>query len=112
MMHCGKARRNSSTYHTIFFTCNCHSFVANNLNRLGFQSGGWNVVNLAVLIFLKGRWVNKASIVRSYLPFVTVYGLGLTFGGWTFITFLAFFIFLLVGWFLIGTYSFRNLIQL
>ncbi|XP_057492332.1 protein RTE1-HOMOLOG-like [Actinidia eriantha] len=94
------------------FTCNCHSFVANNLNRLGLQFGGWNVVNLAVLIFLQGRWVSKASIVRSYLPFVTVFGLGLTFGGWTFITFLAFFIFLLVGWFLIGTYSFGNLIQL
>ncbi|KAE8695146.1 Thioredoxin H-type 1, H1,TRX1 [Hibiscus syriacus] len=29
------------------FTCNCHSFVANNLNRLGFRSGGWNVVNVA-----------------------------------------------------------------
>ncbi|KAA8531933.1 hypothetical protein F0562_006350 [Nyssa sinensis] len=94
------------------FTCNCHSFVANNLNRLGFQAGGWNVVNIAALIFLKGRWVNKASMVRSYLPFVIVFGLGLTFGGWTFLTFLAFFTFVLVGWFLFGTYCFRNLIQL
>ncbi|KAI8537068.1 hypothetical protein RHMOL_Rhmol10G0306000 [Rhododendron molle] len=94
------------------FTCNCHSFVANNLNRLAFQSGGWNVVNLAVLIFLKGQWVNKASIVRSYLPFLVVFSLGVTIGGWTFITFLAFFTFLLVGWFLLGTYCFRNLILL
>ncbi|KAL6986905.1 hypothetical protein U1Q18_012670 [Sarracenia purpurea var. burkii] len=94
------------------FTCNCHSFVANNLNRLGFESGGWNVVNLAALIFLKGRWVNKASMLRSYLPFVLVFGLGLTVGGWNFIIFLAFFTFLLVGWFLLGTYCFRNLIQL
>ncbi|XP_059438079.1 protein RTE1-HOMOLOG [Corylus avellana] len=45
------------------FTCNCHSFVANNLNRLGFHSGGWNVVNLAALIFLKGRWVSTASMI-------------------------------------------------
>ncbi|MFS8010456.1 hypothetical protein Hanom_Chr14g01297311 [Helianthus anomalus] len=30
-------------------SCNCHSFVANNLNRLEFQAGGWNVVNLAVV---------------------------------------------------------------
>ncbi|KAL6963544.1 hypothetical protein U1Q18_034555 [Sarracenia purpurea var. burkii] len=51
------------------FTCNCHSFVAN-LNRLGFESGGWNVMNLAALIFLKGGWVNKASMLQSYLPFV------------------------------------------
>lgn len=94
------------------FTCNCHSFVANNLNRMGFQSGGWNVVNLAALIFLKGRWVSKASMIQSYLPFVIIFGLGITFGGWTFITFLAFFTFLLVGWFLLGTYFFRNLIQL
>ncbi|KAG5530275.1 hypothetical protein RHGRI_030594 [Rhododendron griersonianum] len=94
------------------FTCNCHSFVANNLNRLAFQSGGWNVVNLAVLIFLKGQWVNKASMVRSYLPFLVVFSLGVTIGGWTFITFLAFFTFLLVGWFLLGTYCFRNLILL
>ncbi|XP_059642728.1 protein RTE1-HOMOLOG [Cornus florida] len=94
------------------FTCNCHSFVANNLNRMDFQAGGWNVVNLAILIFLKGKWVSKASMVRSYLPFVIVFGLGLTFGGWTFLTFVAFFTFLLVGWFLLGTYCFRNLIQL
>ena len=94
------------------FTCNCHSFVVNNINRLGFQAGGWNVVNLAVLIFLKGKWVSKASMVRSYLPFVIVGGLGLTFGGATFLTFLAFFTFLIVGWFLLGTYCFRNLIQL
>ncbi|KAJ7944218.1 Protein REVERSION-TO-ETHYLENE SENSITIVITY1 [Quillaja saponaria] len=94
------------------FTCNCHSFVANNLNRLGFRSGGWNVVNLAAFIFLNGNWVSKASMVGSFLPFVVVFALGVIFGGWTFLTFLAFFTFLLVGWFLLGTYCFKNLIQL
>ncbi|GLT82702.1 hypothetical protein SLE2022_010600 [Rubroshorea leprosula] len=94
------------------FTCNCHSFVANNLNRMGFRSGGWNVVNLAVLIFLKGQWVNKASVLRSFLPFVIVSGTGLMLGGTTFLTFLVFFALLLVGWFLLGTYCFKNLIQL
>ncbi|PON71526.1 DnaJ-like [Parasponia andersonii] len=78
------------------FTCNCHSFVANNLNRLRFSTGGWNVVNLAALIFLKGKWVSKASMVRSFLPFLVVVGLGLAFGGSTFLTFLAFFTFFLV----------------
>ncbi|XP_039054359.1 protein RTE1-HOMOLOG-like [Hibiscus syriacus] len=92
------------------FTCNCHSFVANNLNRLGFRSGGWNVVNIAVLIFLKGRWLSKAAAVRSYLPFVVVSGLGFAFGGTTYLSFLALFAFLLVGWFLLGTYCFKNLI--
>ncbi|XP_031260758.1 protein RTE1-HOMOLOG isoform X2 [Pistacia vera] len=94
------------------FTCNCHSFVANNLNRLGFNSGGWNVVNLAAFIFLKGRWVSFTSILRTLLPFIIVTFLGLTFGGLTYIKFLAFFTLLLVGWFLVGTYCFNNVIQL
>lgn len=94
------------------FTCNCHSFVANNLNRLGFNSGGWNVVNLAAFMFLKGRWVSCTSILRTFLPFIIVTFLGLTFGGLTYIKFLAFFTLLLVGWFLIGTYCFSNVIQL
>lgn len=95
------------------FTCNCHSFVANNLNRM-ICSGcnKWNVVNLATLIFLKGRWVNKASIVRSFLPFIIVLCLGLLLGGWTFLIGLVSFAFILVGWFLLGTYCFKNLIQL
>ncbi|GMH24566.1 hypothetical protein Nepgr_026409 [Nepenthes gracilis] len=41
-------------------TCNCHSFVAHNLNLLRIDGSGWNVVNLAALIFLKGRWVSTA----------------------------------------------------
>ncbi|XWS42115.1 hypothetical protein CRYUN_Cryun17cG0141200 [Craigia yunnanensis] len=94
------------------FTCNCHSFVANNLNRLRFRLGEWNVVNLAVLIFLKGRWVSKTAFLRSFLPFVIVSGLGLALGGTTYLSFLALFAFLLVGWFLLGTYCFKNLIHL
>ncbi|KAA3476236.1 protein RTE1-HOMOLOG [Gossypium australe] len=94
------------------FTCNYHSFVANNLNKLGFHSGGWNVVNLAVLIFLNGRWVNKTAVLRSYLPFVFVSGIGLVFGGTTYLSLLALLLFLLVGWFLLGTYCFKNLIYL
>ncbi|XP_057966663.1 protein RTE1-HOMOLOG isoform X2 [Malania oleifera] len=93
-------------------TCNCHSFVANSLNKLHFQAGGWNVVNLAVLIFLKGQWVSKASVARSLLPFVIVFFLGLIFGGGTFLNFLAAFCLLFVGWFLLGTYCFKGLIQL
>ncbi|XP_058110594.1 protein RTE1-HOMOLOG isoform X2 [Magnolia sinica] len=60
------------------FTCNCHSYVANNLNRM-FYGGHdrWNVVNLAALIFLKGRWVNKTSIgVEPQLSQKTVQAFG------------------------------------
>ncbi|GMY12150.1 protein RTE1-HOMOLOG [Fagus crenata] len=94
------------------FACNCHSFVANNLNRMTFNSGGWNVVNLAALIFLKGRWVSTGAMVRTFLPFVIAFALGLAFGGSTFLTYWAFFTCFLVGWFLLGTYCFKNLIQL
>ncbi|KAG9145248.1 hypothetical protein Leryth_008201 [Lithospermum erythrorhizon] len=91
-------------------TCNCHSFVANVLNRLGFQAGGWNLVNLAIFILLNGQWVHKSSIVRTYLPFLIVFGLGVTFGGTTFLTYLAIFVSVLVGWFIVGTYFFKQLI--
>lgn len=91
-------------------TCNCHSFVANCLNRLGFQAGRWNVVNLAIFIFLNGSWVSKSAFVKSYLPFIIVFVMGLTFGGWSFITYLAAFVFLLVGWFVLGSYCFKKLI--
>ncbi|PWA78932.1 hypothetical protein CTI12_AA213620 [Artemisia annua] len=93
-------------------TCNCHSFVAHNLNRMEFQGGGWNVVNIAALILLKGQWVDKTAMIRAYAPFVIIFIVGITFGGASFLTFLAFFAILLVGWYLLGTYCFKNLIQL
>ncbi|KAL6518467.1 hypothetical protein OROGR_018969 [Orobanche gracilis] len=91
-------------------TCNCHSFVANCLNRLKFEAGHWNVVNLAFLIFIKGRFISKLAIIRTYLPSVLAFGLGLALGGKTFFACLAIFLFVLVGWFVVGTYCFRKLI--
>jgi hypothetical protein len=93
-------------------TCNCHSFVANNLNRLSIKSGGWNVVNLATLVLFKGRWVNKTAIVKSLLPPLIVYTIGILLGGWTFIASCSILVVLLTGWFIIGTYCFKKLIQL
>ncbi|CAH2064426.1 unnamed protein product [Thlaspi arvense] len=94
------------------FTCNCHSFVANNLNRLAVRSGGWNVVNLAALVFLKGRWVSKAAMVKSLLPTVVIYAIGILLGGWSFIASCSILAVLLTGWFVMGTYCFKKLIQL
>ncbi|KAL3723776.1 hypothetical protein ACJRO7_035878 [Eucalyptus globulus] len=107
-----KSTQEFQHHHYNLFTCNCHSFVANNLNRLGFQSGGWNMVNLAILFLLEGRWLNKAAILRSVLPFVIVFPLGLILGGSTFLAIWASLTFLLVGWFFLGTYCFPNAIQL
>lgn len=93
-------------------TCNCHSFVANHLNRLEAHASGWNVVNVAALILFKGKWVDTQSMVQSYLSFMVVFFMGVTFGGAAFLTFLAFLVFLLFGWYLCGTYYFKNIIQL
>jgi hypothetical protein len=32
----------------------------------------WNVLNLAALIWVRGRWVDRMSVVRSFLPFAAV----------------------------------------
>ncbi|XP_076882131.1 protein RTE1-HOMOLOG-like [Bidens hawaiensis] len=93
-------------------TCNCHSFLANHLNRLESQASGWNVVNVAALIMFKGKWVDTPSMVRSYLPFMVVLFMGVTFGGANFLSFLAFVVFILFGWYLCGTYYFKNIIQI
>ncbi|KAL9253585.1 RTE1-like protein [Drosera capensis] len=93
-------------------TCNCHSFVANNLNRLSFNGGGWNVINLAALMFIKGRWVSRGAMIKSFLPFAIIVPIGLAIGGLSFLKFLAFFCFVLVGWFVLGSYCFKSLIQL
>lgn len=95
------------------FTCNCHSFVANNLNRL-FYSGHekWNVVSLAAVMFLRGRWVSTASMVKTFLPFAVVLAIGTLLGGTTFLTGLLAFAAAMTGWFLVGTYCIKGLVQL
>lgn len=95
------------------FTCNCHSFVANNLNRLFYNGHDrWNVVSLATIMFLRGKFVNKRAMIKSFLPFFVVVGLGLVWGGSMFSIGLVAFALALTGWFIIGSYCFKNLIQL
>ncbi|KAG8098580.1 hypothetical protein GUJ93_ZPchr0013g34881 [Zizania palustris] len=94
-------------------TCNCHSFVANNLNRL-FYSGHdkWNVVNLAAVMFLRGRWVSAASVAKTFLPFALVLTIGTLLGGTAFLIGLLAFAAAMTGWFLVGTYCIKNLVQM
>ncbi|KAL2487865.1 Protein REVERSION-TO-ETHYLENE SENSITIVITY1 [Forsythia ovata] len=89
------------------FTCNCHSFVANCLNRLCYEgSMSWNMINVAALLLFKGTWVDGLSVLRSFLPFMVVLCLGVFVVGWPFIIGLFSFSLLLIGWFLLGTYCF------
>lgn len=71
----------------------------------------WNMVNIGVLILLKGHWVNLLSIVRSFLPFVVVVSIGVLMVGWPFLLGLLSFSLLLLGWFLLGTYFVKNLLE-
>ncbi|KAM6559232.1 hypothetical protein CsatA_028471 [Cannabis sativa] len=92
------------------FTCNCHSFVANCLNRLCYEgSMNWNMINVAGLIFLKGKWVDGLSILRSFFPFMVVIIFGVVMVGWPFLIGLSLFSLLLLGWFFLGTYCVKSL---
>lgn len=95
------------------FTCNCHSFVANNLNRL-FYAGHdkWNVVSLAALMFLRGRWVSAAAAAKTLVPFAVVLAVGAFLGGTTFLLGLLAFAAAMTGWFLVGTYCIKGLVEL
>ncbi|KAL3684706.1 hypothetical protein R1sor_002728 [Riccia sorocarpa] len=94
------------------FTCNCHSFTASCLNRLAYQGSiRWNIIDVALLILLKGRWVSSAAIFRSFGPFFVVMAVGLLIAGWPFLIGWAAFSGLLVGWFLIATYCMNEVIH-
>ncbi|KAG0488821.1 hypothetical protein HPP92_007632 [Vanilla planifolia] len=91
------------------FTCNCHCFVANCLNRLAYDGRlDWNVLNLAVLILWKGRWVDGMSVFRSFCPFAVVFCIGMLMAGWPFLIGLASFSFVLIMWFFITTYCMKS----
>ncbi|EPS63984.1 hypothetical protein M569_10800 [Genlisea aurea] len=92
-------------------TCNCHSFVANCLNRLGFRDRNWNVVSLAVFAFLGGRFVGKSGAVRTFLPFAAASAVGIALAGVAYFGYLAAFLCVLVGWFVVSTYCFRNVVH-
>ncbi|KAL6530741.1 Protein REVERSION-TO-ETHYLENE SENSITIVITY1 [Orobanche gracilis] len=94
------------------FTCNCHSFVASCLNRLCYRgSMNWNMVDVWALVVFNGKWVDGFSVLRSSLPFLTALCFGVYVVGWPFLIGLFSFSFLLVGWFLLATYCFKNLLE-
>lgn len=94
------------------FTCNCHSFVADCLNRLCYGgSTGWNMISVVGLVLLKGKWVGFMSILRSFFPFAAVLCMGIYVAGWPFLIALLSFSLLLIGWFLLGTYCVKSLLE-
>ena len=85
----------------------------NNLNRL-FYSGHdkWNVVSLAAVMFLRGRWVSTVSVVKTFLPFAVVLSIGTHLGGMKYLIGIVAFAVVMTGWFLVGTYCIKGLIEL
>jgi len=93
------------------FTCNCHSFVADCLNRVAYNgSVEWNVLNVAALVWFHGQWVDKMSVVRSFLPFLTVTCIGILMAGWPFLVGMAAFSAILIGWFIFTVCCFKGLV--
>ncbi|KAL3498610.1 hypothetical protein ACH5RR_041342 [Cinchona calisaya] len=94
------------------FTCNSHTFVANCLNRLCYRgSVDWNMIHIAALILFKGQWVDGLSVLRSCLPFVGVMCLGIFMVGWPFLIGTSSFSLLLIGWYYLATYCFKNMLE-
>ncbi|KAH7291014.1 hypothetical protein KP509_30G073200 [Ceratopteris richardii] len=94
------------------FTCNCHSFVAACLNKLGFRgSNSWNVIKIVILVLFEGQWVNRGAIVKSFAPFIAVMLIGMYMASWSFLIGWGVFNLLLIGWFLMGTYLLHGFIK-
>ncbi|GMI40855.1 hypothetical protein TeGR_g10625 [Tetraparma gracilis] len=52
---------------------NCHSHVARALNEMGY--GGrrdWNMVKLALWMFVRGRFGSVGDVVKTFLPFAVI----------------------------------------
>ncbi|KAI3505800.1 hypothetical protein L1887_28072 [Cichorium endivia] len=94
------------------FTCNCHSFVANILNRICYRgSMNWNMMNVAGLVLFKGRWVGPMAVVKSFLPFIVMACFGVSIVGWPFLIGVFLFSFVLILWFCLGTFCLKNLLE-
>lgn len=50
---------------------NCHSHVAMALSLMHYDgSNNWNMVKLAFLVLLKGRYVSVAGFLKTWVPFI------------------------------------------
>ncbi|PNH03544.1 Protein REVERSION-TO-ETHYLENE SENSITIVITY1 [Tetrabaena socialis] len=66
-------------------TTNCHCFVAHFLNQLEFRGGGWDMVNLAALMFVRGSYTSLLGLLYTWLPWAVLVTLGAYFGRLTFL---------------------------
>lgn len=59
---------------------NCHSHVALALNLMRYNnSTSWNMVTLCFFCLLYGKYVSVGAFVKTWLPFLLLLGIVLTF---------------------------------
>lgn len=52
---------------------NCHSHVATALNLMAYDnSTNWNMVKLAALMIIKGKYISFYAFLKSWLPFFII----------------------------------------
>eukprot|EP00929_Paragymnodinium_shiwhaense_P051558 TRINITY_DN25928_c0_g1_i2.p2 TRINITY_DN25928_c0_g1~~TRINITY_DN25928_c0_g1_i2.p2 ORF type:complete len:136 (+),score=22.17 TRINITY_DN25928_c0_g1_i2:279-686(+) len=62
---------------------NCHSHVAVALEIAGYQGiSRWNMVMLAIWMFVSGKYVDTASVLKHWLPFCVILAVFLWIHGW------------------------------
>ena len=80
------APRPPSRYSYFILTDNCHQFCSYTLNSMNYRNRHrWNMVELAVLVFVSGRFTSPAAAARTLGPFALIFVAGIVFGGLTFL---------------------------
>ncbi|XP_026482326.1 transmembrane protein 222-like [Ctenocephalides felis] len=51
---------------------NCHSHVARCLNIMNYDNSSWNMVKLAFLILLYGKYVSFGGVLKTWIPFLFI----------------------------------------
>ncbi|KAM7310407.1 transmembrane protein 222 [Ixodes scapularis] len=55
------------------FCDNCHSHVAKALNNMNYGGrSNWNMVKVAFLMLIRGKFVSTWGLIRTWLPFLIV----------------------------------------
>lgn len=86
-------------------TDNCHAFVVNFLNTICYRGrSSWTMVDLALMVFLGGRYAGWDGALRTWAPFVLTVVLGGYFGRLLFLYVYLAVVGPLLAWFLFYTY--------
>ncbi|XP_015593277.1 transmembrane protein 222 [Cephus cinctus] len=51
---------------------NCHSHVATALELMNYKNQRWNMIKLACILFICGRFVSFCGAVKTFLPFLLI----------------------------------------